>query len=191
MSEKKLLHVLVLALLLSGCSSGNADASRRADDSAGARLASGGSYVATLADRHDSTKRCPLGTVRNVPALPPDTLPAWIHADSNVMSGGKVIGGKIAKRIIVIAFDSGASPRQRRAAVASVCGTVIGGIRMEGVGGVYFVSVPHATTPAQIVAAAETAYAMPGVALAAPDMLGEAMNDASLLRPESKRVHIP
>jgi hypothetical protein len=174
-----LLRMLVVGLLLSGCASGNADASRRADSAASEKLASTESSVAMLAERPDSAKRCPSGRARRVPALPPDTLPEWIHADSNVVDGGRVIAGPIAKHIVVMAFDSAASSSQRAAAVASICGILIGGIRMEGLGGLYFVNVPQAVTPAQIVAAADRAYAMPGVALATPDMLGEGGLDSS------------
>ena len=114
-----------------------------------------------------------------VPAHPPDSLPQWVHADTNVIDGGNVIAGPIAKHIVVIAFDSASSPSQRSAAVGSIGGTVVGGVRMYDLEGFYYIGVPQAATPAQVVAAAEKANAMPGVTFAAPDMLGEAELDSS------------
>lgn len=126
-----------------------------------------------------STARLAPAAAPRVPDHPPDSLPQWIHADTNVVDGGKVISGPIAKHIVVIAFDSAASPSQRVAAVASIGGTVVGGIRMYDLEGFYYIGVPQASTPAQVIAAVEKANVMPGVTFAAPDMLGEAGLDSS------------
>jgi hypothetical protein len=118
-----------------------------------------------------------LTPIASVPALPPDSVPQWIHADTNVIDGGEVIAGPIAKHVIVIAFDPVTSLLDRAAAIASVGGTVVGGVPTDTAEGFYYVSVPQAWTPSQIVAAAETANAMAGVVVSAPAMLGEAEND--------------
>ena len=167
------LAAIALALLLLACSKREPGASRVHDSAAVASVSRRKSAVDTLAPR--------------VPAHPPDSLPQWIHADTNVIDGGKVIAGPIAKRIVIIAFDSSASPSQRVTAVASIGGTVVGGIRMYDLEGFYYIRVPDAVTPAQVIAAVEKANAMPGVTFAAPEMLGEAVLDSSA--PGGRRRH--
>ena len=111
-----------------------------------------------------------LSAPAQVASTPPDTVPAWIYADTNLVAGGSVIAGNVAKNAVLVAFDSAASSADRAAALAHVQGTVVGGIRVNPeIGGFYYVRV-SATTPSAALAAADSLAAAPGVALAIPVM---------------------
>lgn len=57
-----------------------------------------------------------------VPMTPPDSIPAWITADSSLdRSGG------FTKGVVVVLFQKGATQRQRQAAVDLIGGRVVGG----------------------------------------------------------------
>jgi len=81
-------------------------------------------------------------TIGRVPAVPPDTLPAWFANDSSYLDGGS--GPQ--KRVIVLQFAPSATQAQRQAAVDAVSGTVVGGSRMGASDGFYAVYVPGAVT---------------------------------------------
>jgi hypothetical protein len=77
-----------------------------------------------------------------VPAVPPDSTPAWFANDSSYLDGGN----GVMKRVIVLRFSPSATQAQRQAAVDSVSGTVVGGSRMRVSDGFYLVYVPAAVT---------------------------------------------
>jgi subtilisin family serine protease len=107
---------------------------------------------------------------QSFPALPPDSLPSWIYADSNLVDGGAVIAGLIARHALIVAFDPATSGADRAAAIMRVGGTVVGGMPMDGdLEGWYFLQIP-AASPAAILAARDTVEAMPGVVMSIPAM---------------------
>lgn len=40
-------------------------------------------------------------------ALIPDSVPAWIYADTNLVDGATTIAGRLAKNVVMVAFDPG------------------------------------------------------------------------------------
>jgi hypothetical protein len=104
-----------------------------------------------------------------VPALPPDSIPAWVYADSNWVDGGTVIAGNVAKNVVMVAFAPGASVSDRTNAISRVGGTVVGGLRMsEEFEGVYYVRLAAGSTPAEIIAARDTLSTLEQVGMAIP-----------------------
>jgi hypothetical protein len=99
----------------------------------------------------------------------PDSVPSWIYADSNLVDGGEVIAGQLARNVVVVAFDSAMGSAARGAALDRVRGRVVGGFPLspELGGGFYFVRV-NAATPSAILAAADTLGSVPGVGFAIP-----------------------
>lgn len=79
------------------------------------------------------------GTV--VPAEPPDTLPAWVYADSNIVSGSPYSSAPFLRDIIVVTFRPSATQAERQAAIDLVGGVVVGGARSPGAEGDYYVRV--------------------------------------------------
>jgi hypothetical protein len=110
----------------------------------------------------------------SAPALvtltPPDSVPGWIYSDTNLVDGTGVIAGKVAKNVVIVAFDTSATSTMRSAALSHVAGTVVGGVPLRPeLGGFYFVRV-NAATPAAVLAAADSLTSIPGIALAIPAM---------------------
>ncbi len=78
----------------------------------------------------------------NVALTPPTSIPAWVHADSNVGGPTSVFHGRFARGIVVVRFRNGASLVDRQLAVAMIGGTVVGGLSSEANGdGPYFVHI--------------------------------------------------
>ena len=95
-----------------------------------------------------------------VAATPPDTLPAWFQDDSSW-------GNVYLKHIIAVRFDSTATTADRRRAIESVCGRVVGGWRLAGPSeDIYAVQVPDGGDEERPVEFVERIQAQPGVASA-------------------------
>jgi hypothetical protein len=101
-----------------------------------------------------------------VPSQAPNSLPAWVYSDTNVaLNGTTSIAGAFTKRIVVVEFKPTATVPQRESAISAVGGTVVGGIRVQGGEGQYFVRIED-VTGATLLAAAAQLRAMTQVASA-------------------------
>ena len=75
------------------------------------------------------------------PAVAPDSTPAWFFADTNFTSTG------IMKRVLKVRFELNATLAQKRAAVDSVGGVVVGGYRLTNdPEGIYYIHIPNVTS---------------------------------------------
>jgi hypothetical protein len=70
-----------------------------------------------------------------VPAEAPDTVPAWVYADSNIVSGSPYVSAPFLRDIIVVTFRPSAPQAERQAAIDLVGGVVVGGTRAPGAEG--------------------------------------------------------
>ena len=84
----------------------------------------------------------PTGSI--VPAEAPDTLPAWVYADSIIVSNSPYSPGPFLRDIIVVTFRPSAGQSERQAAIDLVGGVVVGGARSPGAEGDYYVRVATA-----------------------------------------------
>ena len=92
-----------------------------------------------------------------VPAVAPDTVPAWFGHDSSYSN-------VFLKHIIAVRFDATATTADRRHAIESVCGRVVGGWRMAGGReGFYAVQVPDGGDERRLDELVERIQAQPGV----------------------------
>lgn len=92
-----------------------------------------------------------------VPAVAPDTVPAWFGHDTSYSS-------VFLKHIIAVRFDSTATSADRRRAIESVCGRVVGGWRMAGGReGFYAVQVADGGDERRLDDLVERIQAQPGV----------------------------
>ena len=79
-----------------------------------------------------------------VPAEAPDSVPAWVYADSNIVSGSPYVSAPFLRDIIVVTFRPSAPQAERQAAIDLVGGVVVGGARAPGAEGDYYVRVATA-----------------------------------------------
>jgi hypothetical protein len=123
---------------------------------------------------HPTVARGPLAPVTTpdtVPATAPDTVPAWIHSNSNIVWESNRSPFPFVKDLVIVLFAPSAPQVQRQAAIDAVHGRVIGGMRLNGVDGFYFVSLPPDSTHARVFEAVIALKAMAGVGAAIPDYL--------------------
>lgn len=103
---------------------------------------------------------------------PPDSIPKWIFADTNIAAPNAAIGVSFMKRIVVVQFKSGTTEAQRQTAFSAIAGTVVGGMRAGTEEGQYYVKVNDIAggillTAAQTLRArAEVRYAFVNIAAA-------------------------
>jgi hypothetical protein len=97
-----------------------------------------------------------------VPPIAPDSVPAGLYADSNLVSHPAYLTGKYIKDVIAVVFRLGATQAQRQIAVDTVSGIVIGGERIAA-DGEYLVRLPHDGTGATVFAAIELLESLPQV----------------------------
>lgn len=104
-----------------------------------------------------------------VTLVPPDFKPAWFAHDSSYFE----VGG-VRKRVLDVAFASGATVGERAAALALIGGEVVGGMRLPAPydGGFYYVRVPGNPSIAQLDSLAGVLEAQPKVAYADPGLQG-------------------
>ena len=88
----------------------------------------------------------------SVPAVPPDTNPAWL-ADDSSWEGAEHDG--YLKRVVSITFKSNATLTQKQEAICAVHGAVVGGGRVGDTWGYYLVQVPDDGTGRQLAQAIE------------------------------------
>ena len=84
----------------------------------------------------------PSGSI--VPVEAPDTIPAWVYADSSIVSGSPYFPKPFLRDIIVVTFRPSASQAERQEAIDLVGGVVVGGTRNPGAEGDYYVQVATA-----------------------------------------------
>jgi hypothetical protein len=97
-------------------------------------------------------------TVNPVPAVAPDSTPAWFRDDSSWTDG-------TLKRVLAVYFVAGTSVESRTAALDSVGARVVGGNAYGGaLEGAYYVYLPNAATYAVLEAAIEVLERQPQVA---------------------------
>ena len=84
-----------------------------------------------------------------VPSAPPDTVPAWVSADSAQLQGAYAIGRYTSRHVLVVGFGASATQAQKQAAIDAVNGVVVGGSR----GGLYIVQVRSDSTGAGLFSA--------------------------------------
>lgn len=116
-------------------------------------------------------------------ASPPNSIPEDVYTDSNVVSNSPDLGGKMLKNVVTVIFAPNASPDARAAAIASVGGTVIGGVRFSGADGAYLVRVASDSLGRGAVAAADSLNTRGDVAAASPEILTDASAGLDYLRP--------
>lgn len=80
-----------------------------------------------------------------VPAFAPDTVPAGWLDDANLTSDARSLS-RFVRDVVTVLFRPGTSQQDRTEAIASVSGEVTGGMRMDGVDGLYYVRLPADTT---------------------------------------------
>jgi hypothetical protein len=101
---------------------------------------------------------------QTVTLVPPDTVAAWVHADTNIASGTDSTAGGFAKHIVKVRFRPTASLADRQLAIALVNGVIVGGWHTaDGSLGFYYVKVADDGTGDGIAAAARVLTALPQV----------------------------
>jgi subtilase family protein len=103
---------------------------------------------------------------QGVPAQAPDTLASWVYSASNLDSNTAALPGVFLKDIVIVEFKSSATASQRRAAVDSVHGTVVGGVPSRAGEGHYYLRVPDSTQGGGLVSAVQKLGTLPQVQLA-------------------------
>ncbi|HEX6807101.1 MAG TPA: hypothetical protein VF118_03890 [Gemmatimonadaceae bacterium] len=97
---------------------------------------------------------------QTVTFVPPDTIPTWVHADTNVSRDSP----RFTKHIVKVRFRPTATLMDRQLAVALVNGVVVGGRHLpDGSFGVYYVKVADDGSGDGILEAAKTLTALPQV----------------------------
>jgi subtilisin family serine protease len=124
----------------------------------------------TLSLRLDATGLAT--SVVTVPAVAPDSVPAGMYADSNIVplvDGDQV---KLVKNIVLVAFNEGADVAQRGAAITSIGGVVVGGRPTVGGDGIYFVRTPT-SGPSAVMSAVRALDLLSQVAAASPEVVSD------------------
>ena len=106
---------------------------------------------------------------QSVTLAPPDTVPSWIHADTNISGPTDSIGGSFTKRMLLVRFRSTATLADRQLAIAHVNGVVVGGSLNPDGSGFYYVQTPDDGTGSKLISAGESLQALPQVESAAPE----------------------
>jgi hypothetical protein len=118
--------------------------------------------VAASANAQESGRR------RLVPASPPDTIPAWIVADSNLVGDSVQTAAYFYANVIRVRFRTGTSQADRQAAIDAVQGVVVGGRPYPAGEGAYYVRIEAGRRIEPLRAAATRLRGMRQVAVAVP-----------------------
>lgn len=100
-----------------------------------------------------------------VPAVTPDGVPDAIYNPADMDKG-------MLLDIVLVVFTPGSSQVDRQAAVDSVSGMVVGGKRVFGDDGFYFVQIEHDGTSEPLFRAINRLNSLPQVETAAPEFVG-------------------
>jgi len=105
---------------------------------------------------------------QNVAAMPPDSVPDWLSADSSAIGPTDSIGFSFTKNAAIVVFEEGATLAERQLAVALVGGRVVGGRPSLHGAGDYLVWLPDDGSGSQLVTATRRLRALPQVRIALP-----------------------
>lgn len=105
----------------------------------------------------------PACTAHEVPDQPPDSVPAWVTADSNLLATPDFAGLHIPRNVVSISFVDGATSAQKQAAFDSVQGELVGGRPLVHGGGFYLVRIPGDSTGGALTRAIEVLSRLPQV----------------------------
>ena len=109
---------------------------------------------------------------QTVTLVPPDTVAAWVHSDTNIASPTDSSRGGFSKSIVLVTFRPTATLTDRQLAIALVNGVVVGGDRTpDGRLGCYYVRVSDDGSASGIIAAKEALKALPQVQSATFELL--------------------
>lgn len=118
--------------------------------------------------------------VTEVPAVAPDTAPLGFLDEANLTSDARS-PNRFVRDVVVVLFRRGTSQEARAAAIAGVSGDVVGGIRMDGVDGMYYVRLPTDPTNDRVFEAIRILQSHPAVAAA--DLKAVLFDAISYLKP--------
>ena len=102
-----------------------------------------------------------------IPDTPPDTIPTWVYADSNIVTNPPYMSGRMVKNVVAVMFKSSASASDRQAAVDFVCGELIGGSPSW----TYFLRVPSDSLGAGMWRSVQALERHPSVEYAGPELI--------------------
>jgi hypothetical protein len=108
-------------------------------------------------------------------------VPAGYYAAANLVRNDARFSFAFFRDVVAVLFSPTATVAQRQAAVDSVGGSVIGGVRLDGVDGFYLIGVLPDSQNDGVLNAAERLNGMAGVRVAMPDFVLE--NPAAYRRP--------
>ena len=122
-----------------------------------------------------------------VPAIPPDSVPAWLYADSSLVPLYSVGSAAFVRDVVIVYFRAGTPQRDRQAAVRRVAGTVVGGARLFGDDGAYLVRLPVPAGPpgdawARLQRARAVLDSLPQVEVTAIEVVDELEPDSASAR---------
>ncbi len=101
-----------------------------------------------------------------VPPQAPDTLPAWVYSDTNVVSNSTAIPAPFLKNIVIVEFFPSATQADREAAVALVGGIAVGGYRPSQGEGDYYIQIADTAAGQGLIDAVDQLQQLPQVLLA-------------------------
>ena len=105
-----------------------------------------------------------------VPAQAPDSVPAWVRADSTFTGPSAHIPVRFRKNILVVHFRREATQAQRQEAIDLISGTVVGGVGGRTGNGFYLVRVADPGDGSVLVRASDRLHRLPYVTSAGPDI---------------------
>ena len=110
----------------------------------------------------------------SVPAVAPDSVAAAVYqrlfADSTRISLLPRRSDRQPRNVILVTFRADATAKQRRAALHTVCGRLVGGWQVGGSGGYFVVEVTTDGSAAGLWSVIDRLAAQPGVASAQPGL---------------------
>ncbi len=124
---------------------------------------------------------------RGVPPSAPDTVPADLFADSNLISNTVHMSGTFVRNVVNVLFAQTATQTQRQTAVDQVRGQVIGGEPLSSGDGFYLVRIQDDGTDGPLWKAIATLEALPYVEMAGPEAL--ALNALNRRKAHDRRNH--
>jgi hypothetical protein len=122
-----------------------------------------------------------------VPPSAPDTVPAALFADSDLISNTVHMSGTFVKNVVNVLFAQTATQTQRQAAVDQVRGQVIGGERLSSGDGFYLIRIQDDGTDGPLWKAIATLEALRCVEMAGPEAL--ALNPLNRRKAHDRRKH--
>lgn len=107
-------------------------------------------------------------SAHSVPATAPDSVPTGYYDAANLVRNSR-FPSPFYRDVVSVLFYPAATVGQRQAAVDSVDGTVIGGVRLGDEDGFYLIRLPPDSLNNRPLDAAAKLTRLPGVQVAEPD----------------------